>query len=325
MATVDPFPKVLSSAEALTARTSYPAEFELVLRPWELLCTPQRAGDFQHAITAIRSEKFVLYRERYSLQIKLQGLTPDGMLGICIPLDLDLGPVVWGKEYTREAIPVTLPGPVDANLGSGYAQLIALIPLDQLRQAIPQGDYERLESAARSRVLHLDPQRIGTFSRWGHHYLDLAESSPTTFENPALIEGMFFELTDFLLQISADLPPPRPVSNLATRQRGLLRAIDYLRNQLDTRVSVGELCRVAGLSERSLQYAFRDEFGISPTEFMRRRRLHAVRRKLTTASAEDSLVSQIALEHGFSELGRFAVDYRRLFGVHPSDTLKSRG
>ncbi len=317
--------KNLIGGETVIATTHDPAEFELALQPWELLCRPQGKGGFRHHITAIKYRKFVLYRERYNLQIELQGLSPDGMMGICIPLDFHQGPVVWGKQYAREAIPATIPGPVDAMLGSGYGQLIALISIDHLRQAIPHGDYERLESAARSRVLQLSPRLIGAFSRWGNQYLDSVESCTARFENPALFEDIFFELVDFLLQVSACVSPPRPRSNLATRQRGLLRAIDYLRYRLDRRTSVTELCRVARVSERSLQYAFRDEFGISPTEFMRKRRLHAVRRMLTASSAEDSSVSKIALDYGFTELGRFAVDYRGLFGVHPSETLKSGG
>ena len=325
MKTGDLVAENLIGGETVTASTHDPAEFELALRPWELLCRPQGKGDFRHQITAIKSRKFVLYRERYNLPIKLQGLSPDGMLGICIPFDFNLGPVVWGKQYVREAIPATIPGPIDATLGAGYGQFIALISIDHLRQAIPYDDYERVESAARSRILQLSPQLVSTFSRRGHQYLDSVESGTTRFENPAVIEGLFLELVDFLLQVSAYLPPPRPTSDLATRQHGLLRAMDYLRYRIDTRISVAELCRVACISERSLQYAFRDEFGISPTEFMRRRRLHAVRRILTASSAEDSSVSKIALDHGFSELGRFAVEYRRLFGVHPSDTLKSRG
>lgn len=312
------------SGQAVTASTHDPAEFELAVRPWELHCYPQSAGDFRHHITAIRSSKFVLYRESYEIKIKLQGLTPDRMLGICIPLDLDLGPVVWGKKYMGEAIPAALPGPVDATLHSGYGQLIALIAIDYLQQAIPQADYERLESAARSRVLELPPKLIRDFSRWGNEYLNIAEACPTKFENPALIQEIFFELTDLLLHVSANLPPPYPVSNLATRRRGLLLAVDYLRNRLDTRISVAELCRAAGISERSLQYAFRQEFGMSPTEFMRRRRLHAVRQELTRSTHKHITVSEVATKYGFSELGRFAVEYRRLFGVRPSDLLRQR-
>ena len=60
---------------------------------------------------------------------------------------------------------------------------------------------------------------------------------------------------------------------------------------------------------------------MSPTEFMRRRRLHAVRRKLTTSDSVTT-VSKVAAEYGFTEFGRFALTYRRLFGVRPSESLR---
>jgi AraC family ethanolamine operon transcriptional activator len=184
-------------------------------------------------------------------------------------------------------------------------------------------DWVRLEAAARSHFLQLSPRRINAFARWGNGLLDAVSSRPNLFENPEFVEDIFRQLIDFMLGMSEELPPSRPVSSRAARQVGLSKALDYLRDRLDGRISVADLCRVAGVSERTLQYAFGDEFGISPTEFMRRRRLHAVRQKLMTSSAEDSSVSQIAFEHGFYELDRFAAEYRRLFGVYPSNSLRS--
>ena len=84
MATGTAQARSLSGAEIMTAGTRDPAEFELAVRPWDLLCRPQSAGDFRHHITAIKSRKFVLYKERYNLEIKLQGMTPGGMLSIFI-------------------------------------------------------------------------------------------------------------------------------------------------------------------------------------------------------------------------------------------------
>jgi AraC-like DNA-binding protein len=69
---------------------------------------------------------------------------------------------------------------------------------------------------------------------------------------------------------------------------------------LDTRISVAELCQIDGVSERSLQYAFRQEYGMSPTGFMRKRRLHAVRQELTRSAAEHTTLSAIAIKYRFS-------------------------
>lgn len=324
MASDNALPSTSRGAKLISSRSSDPAEFELILRPWDLLCTPLSAGDFRHQITAIHSEKFVLYRERYSLSIKLQGLSPEGMFGLCVPIERGQELSYWGTSVSQPSMVATLPGSADAVLGSGYAHAIALVAIDHLRQAIPSDDYERLEEAAGSHVLTVSPRLVGDFSGWSNSLLYASKSHPGRFQDPVFVETVYQQLIDFLLRLSADLPHSRPIGKRATRQLGLSRALDYLRHRLDARVSVADLCRVAGVSERTLHYAFRDEFGVSPNTFMRQRRLHAVRRLLTTSVAAESSVSQIALAHGFSELGRFAVDYRRLFGVHPSDTLKSR-
>jgi AraC family ethanolamine operon transcriptional activator len=47
-----------------------------------------------------------------------------------------------------------------------------------------------------------------------------------------------------------------------------------------------------------------------------------VRRQLLAASGGAALVKSIALSHGFWHLGRFAQDYRVLFGEPPSATLE---
>lgn len=40
--------------------------------------------------------------------------------------------------------------------------------------------------------------------------------------------------------------------------------------------------------------------------------------------APKSALAEVARRHGFSELGRFAVNYRSLFGESPSDTVRHR-
>jgi len=81
---------------------------------------------------------------------------------------------------------------------------------------------------------------------------------------------------------------------------------------------------VARVSERTLRYAFRDELNLSPLDFLRRLRLHAARRELMDAEGALPRVTDVANRQGFLELGRFAADYRRLFGEVPSTTLAHR-
>jgi len=104
------------------------------------------------------------------------------------------------------------------------------------------------------------------------------------------------------------------------------RAEAFLSARAGESVSIAELCRVAGVSERSLRNAFYDVYTTSPKRYLRLWQLHQVRRALRTSDGQDSSVTDVATLHGFYELGRFAGEYKALFGEAPSQTLhRARG
>jgi AraC family ethanolamine operon transcriptional activator len=85
--------------------------------------------------------------------------------------------------------------------------------------------------------------------------------------------------------------------------------------------TVADLCAGAGVSERTLQYAFRDHVGMSPVAHLRCRRLNGARAALLAADPQAISVTDVAMRFSFLHLGRFAGDYKRLFGEAPSVTL----
>ncbi|VVT29169.1 helix-turn-helix domain-containing protein [Hoeflea alexandrii] len=87
--------------------------------------------------------------------------------------------------------------------------------------------------------------------------------------------------------------------------------------------TVVDICMALGVSERTLQYAFREYVGMSPVAYLRVCRLNRVRVELVSADPASTTVTQVAMRFGFFHLGRFAGDYRRLFGATPSETLAS--
>jgi len=84
---------------------------------------------------------------------------------------------------------------------------------------------------------------------------------------------------------------------------------------------VSDLCKAAGVSERTLEYAFREVMGMTPVAFLIQLRLHRVRQALVAAGPGSTLVSTVAMRWGFWHFGEFAQAYRRCFGELPSDTL----
>ncbi|VVN33143.1 HTH-type transcriptional activator RhaR [Pseudomonas fluorescens] len=117
-------------------------------------------------------------------------------------------------------------------------------------------------------------------------------------------------------------PPAAPVGwQRAKRQASIDRVITLLQRYDEQPIRLSELCRHAKISERTLRSIFKELFGVGPNRYLHIRRLHLVRAALSIANPNTESVSQIALRFGFSDSGRMAADYHRLFGEYPSTTL----
>jgi len=101
-------------------------------------------------------------------------------------------------------------------------------------------------------------------------------------------------------------------------------AEDWLRANSRPLVSIDHLCNALGYSQRGLYRAFQSELGISPARYLKLYRLSRARHQLTRAEPMQTTVAEIGLRWGFWELGRFASEYRTLFGELPSETLRKR-
>ena len=108
---------------------------------------------------------------------------------------------------------------------------------------------------------------------------------------------------------------------LPGRSQIVHRAEEFFRCHVGEPVSMARLSSVAGVSERSLRNAFYDVCTTSPKRYLKLWQLHQVRRALRAAERGVATVTNVATFHGFFELGRFAGEYKALFGESPSETL----
>jgi transcriptional regulator GlxA family with amidase domain len=111
-------------------------------------------------------------------------------------------------------------------------------------------------------------------------------------------------------------------SRRVPRQQLVARVAAFLRENIGEPITVAELSRMAGVSERTLRAAFHDVVGLSPKQYAISGRLRAAREALSAADPGTSTVTDIAMAYGFFELGRFAGRYRHAFGEVPSRTLR---
>lgn len=119
-------------------------------------------------------------------------------------------------------------------------------------------------------------------------------------------------------QLLPDLPAGQQSADVS-KQR-VLDLEDWIDAHLGEPITLGELCRLAGVGARCLQRNFEQMRGMSPMRFVAERRLAATHRALLQAGPGAS-VTHIALANGFDHVGRFAQLYRQVIGELPSRTL----
>jgi AraC-like DNA-binding protein len=84
--------------------------------------------------------------------------------------------------------------------------------------------------------------------------------------------------------------------------------------------SVRHLATRLGYSARALQLAFAQNLGLGVARYVRLVQLHHARDALR--GAEVATVSAAATRYGLWHFGRFSVEYRRIYGESPSETLR---
>ncbi|WP_245313930.1 helix-turn-helix domain-containing protein [Bradyrhizobium elkanii] len=100
---------------------------------------------------------------------------------------------------------------------------------------------------------------------------------------------------------------------------------DYLAAQDEGPIHISHICNRLRISRRSLHRAFHEALGIGPISYLRCQRLCAVHAALRSSPPDKATIGDIAIQHGFLNVGRFAQYYRELFGELPSETRRGDG
>lgn len=99
-----------------------------------------------------------------------------------------------------------------------------------------------------------------------------------------------------------------------------LRLEECIRARLSQETTLSELAVDVGVSVRSLHSLCQRDYGQSPMELLRNFRLEAARARFLQSNYLS--VTEVALECGFSHVGRFASYYRQRFGELPRITAR---
>ena len=116
--------------------------------------------------------------------------------------------------------------------------------------------------------------------------------------------------TQILYELVNELTRPEP-----SLHRELAALAARLQDRLDERLSIAEMCQLAGWSRNTLFRLFRERYGMSPVEYQIRQRI-----KYATFLLQEtpSSVKQIAYELGYPDPFSFSKQFRQVTGMSPS-------
>jgi AraC family transcriptional regulator, ethanolamine operon transcriptional activator len=212
---------------------------------------------------------------------------------------------------------------------AGYESIAVLVsPADIRAHLHDRGREEEFRLPQGAETLHASPATVRRLFDWGKRLVDTAARRPALFddhaEQRAAAQVEMVEVLLATLGTTSDFEPARVDQARQSQTLVVQAAEQYALSHMDERVYVTDLCRAAAVSERVLEYAFKENFGLTPVAYLVRLRLHRARQALLAASQGTTTVSAVALDWGFWHFGDFSRAYKDFFGELPSDTLRRK-
>ena len=205
------------------------------------------------------------------------------------------GPCSWATmSLTRHDLNVAGKTLLDHDLGPPTAT-------EYLRPSLP----------AMTRLLKLH-QAVG----------QLAESAAGVIEQSEPARALEQALLHAMVSCLAEGDPAKTSRGAVGHTAVIARFEEMLEANSDRPLHLPEICAAVGASERTLRISCMEHLGIGPVRYLWLRRMHFVRRALIQTAPGTMTVTDVATANGFWELGRFAVEYRALFGEAPSESLR---
>lgn len=267
-------------------------------------------------VEQFQTPKWTIDYQEAEVRARILGFPPPGWAAVA--LISGAGQSSWyGTTVSRGFLVCTPPGEaIDGWIGPGFRCFSVGVPPEVWERCRQASGSERARSERI--VAKLVPSRFGALER---RLLKLREVlRSTSFHAHAEAEEVSESLMTEIWEMVREAKPLRTSSR--NRTRLARRAEDWLRAHHDTCTGMNELVLAMGTSRRELEYAFRENFAMSPRTLLEGIRLNAIQRELTgSGNGDQTQVTRVALDHGITHLGRFPSLYRNLFGELPSETL----
>jgi AraC family ethanolamine operon transcriptional activator len=254
-----------------------------------------------------------------------KGVSRVNRAGFLLRLDMR-GEWIWrGQSMDRRSIVYLAPGAEYQDISPGGSTWAFLSfdwkPLERALGAFTGTDFTMAPQGCR--LFLPEEDSFETLRRRLKAVQAAVRTDPSLLQESGARHGMEESVLSVLALALGSAAQIRPVTYGAPARARVLRHVEAcLEARKGETVYLADLCAVTGVSERTLRTVFQESYGMSPVQYLKLRRLHQVRRALRRADSDLNTVQSVANSFGIWHLGRFAVEYRKLFGEPPLETLK---
>jgi AraC family ethanolamine operon transcriptional activator len=294
------------------------------LQGWDLEFTRLDRGSFDGKIMQVSGEDFQFSSFSMSCRHEQGGAPPPGFktFGILTPGSPTIG--FRNRQLSQEGIAFFSPDKeVDVQAPPGWGAFGVSFTEDLLVSVSQRMGLPSLEDMLVEKDIVLCQRKaLGELKAWlqGMHQQFSAHLCHPF--SKGFLEQFIAEFPRRFLKTMASSSPSTFRHSLRQRDRAIKKIKEFLTESPDVSPTIADLCEVAKVSERTLEYAFQERYGLTPNTYLRFYRLNGVHKTLRRADPLSTTVTKIATDWGFWHFGHFASNYRKLFGQRPSDTLK---
>ena len=298
-------------------------DLALQARQWNLDFRQLDRGQFQGKLLQFGVGGVQIGDARFCRSVRQKGAPPLGMRTIAIPANRDLRLQWRGKSIDGQSLMVFPEGAEFSSVsGSDFHVYTCSFPnelISTIGESLKVGDLDNVGDGIDA--FRVERSAVERLRRRLFKICNSVRNEPTALSNTGLSQQLTCDLPKELLAAIAQSRGKCPFTTGRKRLAALARAEAYIERHARGAVRVADLCKAAGVSERTLQYAFVQKFGIGPKEFLNVFRLISIRRQLQVADPRRTKVADVANDWGFWHMGQFAADYRQRFEEYPSETL----
>ena len=293
-------------------------------RQWDLEFLQLDRGEFRGRLLQFGVGNVHISEARFERSLIQEGTPPAGLRTIGIPANKDVRFSWRGISIDSKHLLVFPRGSELSSVSNpDFHVYTCSIPEEVLGVVADSLGVDELDSlVGDTGVVRCTSPALDSVRRCLVELCETARYSGSYLSNDHSVRRATDELPRRLLAALSTSANPRSSARVKSRALALIRAEHFIERFACEDISICDIARAAQVSQRTLEYAFTERYGLTPKSFLMAYRLGALRQCLRLADPTRDKVSDIASRWGFWHMGQLAADYRKQFDELPSQTLR---